>query len=112
MSKSNPFSLSGAMGLSMATKNSPKNVGSTGEIIITNNHSYNSISKLAPLVNQDENLSLTLNSSNVKIFVNPNPNQEAKNLICFLEGNDISFLVNQNDQIQNILSGFRSKGKF
>ena len=84
------------MGLSpsIGAKISPKNQGSTGEIIATYNHTYNSITNLAPLVNQDENLSLTLNSSNTKIFINSNQKSEFKNLICFSEGNNISFLVN------------------
>jgi hypothetical protein len=101
---------------------------------------------LAPLVSQDENLSLTLNSKNVKIFVNPNQNAIARNLICFVENsmttsagnlasnagvdassedkghsqaspkvletsNNISFLVNQDEQISNVLSANHSKGK-
>lgn len=43
-----------------------------GEIIAIPYHTYNAIETLAPLVNQDENLSVTLNSQNLKIFENPN----------------------------------------
>jgi len=117
-----------------------------GEIIAATYHTYNSIATLAPLVSQDENLSLTLNSKNVKIFVNPNQNAIARNLICFVENsmttsagnlasnagvdassedkghsqaspkvletsNNISFLVNQDEQISNVLSANHSKGK-
>ena len=117
-----------------------------GEIIAATYHTYNSIGTLAPLVNQDENLSLTLNSKNAKIFMNPNQNSIARNLICFVESsmttsagnlsshagadasqedkgqsqasskvfetsNNISFLVNQDDQISNVLSANHSKGK-
>ena len=117
-----------------------------GEIIAATYHTYNSIGTLAPLVSQDENLSLTLNSKNVKIFVNPNQNAIARNLICFVENsmttsagnlasnagvdassedkghsqaspkvletsNNISFLVNQDEQISNVLSANHSKGK-
>ena len=59
----------------------------TGEIIAATYHTYNSIGvgSLAPLVHQDENLSLTINSKNVKIFFNPDQNAKAKNLMCFLE---------------------------
>ena len=117
-----------------------------GEIIAATYHTYNSIGTLAPLVTQDENLSLTLNSRNVKVFINPNQNARARNLICFVENtmttsagtlpshagadanqedkvqsqaspkvfessNNISFLVNQDDQISNVLSANHSKGK-
>ena len=58
---------------------------SQGDIIAAAYHTYNSVETLAPLVNQDENLSLTLSSKNAKIFVNPNKNSKAKNLICFVE---------------------------
>lgn len=43
---------------------------SQGDIIAAPYHTYNSIETLAPLVGQDENLSLTLSSKNAKIFVN------------------------------------------
>jgi hypothetical protein len=117
-----------------------------GEIIATAYHTYNSIGTSAPLVNQDENLSLTLNSKNVKVFLNPNQNAIARNLICFVESsmttsagnlpsnagvdattedkghsqasptvletsNNISFLINQDEQISNVLSANHSKGK-
>jgi len=47
---------------------------SEGDIITAPYHTYNSIETQAPLVNQDENLSLSLcsNSKNAKVFVNPN----------------------------------------
>jgi len=75
------------------------------------------------------------------VFVNPDQSSHAKSLICFIENspnqlnkgtqiqsvvkslqaasqspptelnNNISLLVNQNDQISNILSEFHSKGK-
>ena len=57
----------------------------TGEIIAATYHTYNSVGPLAPLVQQDENLSLTLNSKNVKIFFNPDQHAKAKNLMCFIE---------------------------
>jgi hypothetical protein len=92
-----------------------------GEIIPAPYHTYNSLENLAPFVAQDENLSLQLNSTNLKIFENTNPHAVAKNLMCFLESstvtqpalkedvdqtpktviirNNITLLVNQNDQI-------------
>lgn len=55
----------------LGTKSQGRATGG-GEIIAATYHTYNSIGTLAPLVSQDENLSLTLNSKNVKIFTNPN----------------------------------------
>jgi hypothetical protein len=93
---------------------------SAGDMISSKYHTYNSIGTLAPLVLQDENLSLTLNSPNVKMFLNPDQKASIKNLIFLIENNEpsdgsvelsnnISFLVNQTEQISNILSGFHSK---
>jgi hypothetical protein len=47
------------------------NTQATGDMITSKYHTYNSIGTLAPLVNQDENLSLNINSNNVKVFLNP-----------------------------------------
>lgn len=98
-----------------------------GEIIAIKYHTYNAIETLAPLVNQDDNLSVTLNSQNLKIFENPNQTQQTKTILCFLETsvtqskdpkpkpvevrNNVSFLVNQTDQIPNLLSCYHAKGK-
>ena len=81
--KSGLPSLAGIPGLK-SPSNFPQQ---TGEIIAATYHTYNSIGvgSLAPLVHQDENLSLTLNSKNVKIFFNPDQSAKAKNLICFIE---------------------------
>jgi hypothetical protein len=104
----------------------------SGEIIPIPYHTYTAIETLAPLVAQDENLSVTLNSSNMKIFENPAKHESARSLMCFVETttspagttgskdqkpkgsdcrNNITFLVNQTDQIQNVLSGYHAKGK-
>lgn len=105
---------------------------SAGEIIADAYPTYHSIGTQAPLVAQDENLSIHLASRNVKVFVNPDQHSHARNLICFIENsqspppqsskanplqavmkglsssgpssylelsNNISLLVNQNDQI-------------
>lgn len=95
-------------------------------------HTYNTIENFAPLVSQDENLSLTLSSKNAKIFYNPEKSQKARNLICFVEtqythqagmadekqkptvvevSNNISLLINQDDLISNVLSVYHSKAK-
>ena len=58
---------------------------STGDLISSKYHTYNSIGTLAPLVSQDENLSIALNSKNIKIFINEDPHADAKNLIVFVE---------------------------
>jgi len=49
-------------------------------------HTYHSIGTQAPLVGQDEDLSIVgLASRNVKVFVNPNQDSYARNLMCFIE---------------------------
>jgi hypothetical protein len=81
---------------------------SAGDMISSKYHTYNSIGTLAPMVLQDENLSLTLNSPNVKMFLNPDQKASIKNLIFLIENskpsdgsvevsNNISFLVNQTE---------------
>ena len=84
---------------------------SAGDMISSKYHTYNSIGTLAPLVLQDENLSLNLNSKNVKMFLNPDQKASIKNLIFMIENsepsdssnkvvevsNNISFLVNQTE---------------
>jgi hypothetical protein len=76
---------------------------SHGDIIADRYHKYNSIETLAPLVSQDENLSLVLNAKSAKIFMNPRSYEKAKNIMVFAETspegvcNNISFLVNQTD---------------
>lgn len=67
----------------------------------------------------------------MKVFKNANRGQQTQNLMCFLESsvvqqpskddpkktkpiemnNNVTFIVNQNDQIQNVLSDFHQKGK-
>ena len=56
-----------------------------GDMITSKYHTYNSIGTLAPLVSQDENLSLILNSKSVKIFLNPDKKSLQQNLIFFIE---------------------------
>lgn len=59
---------------------------STGEMIADTYHTYHSIGTQAPLVGQDEDLSIVgLASRNVKVFVNPNQDSYARNLMCFIE---------------------------
>lgn len=59
----------------------------TGEIIGETYHSYNSIGTLAPLISQDENLSLEINAKKVKLFHNKINKAYFKTLHCFVEQN-------------------------
>lgn len=78
-------STSGTISLAGAAKPAGSSSTASGEIIANSYHTYYSINNLAPLVQQDENLSDVLNSSNAKIFINPNPKATTKNLICFVQ---------------------------
>lgn len=84
-----PFSslAKGVVGLSsLLGSTNPGNASApTGEIISKPYHNYNSIGPLAPIVGQDENLSLSLDSKSIKIFHNQDGSAKAQNLICFIE---------------------------
>lgn len=77
--------VSGPIGLAAGIKPVGSSSTASGEIIANSYHTYYSINNLAPLVQQDENLSDVLNSSNAKIFINPDPKALTKNLICFVQ---------------------------
>lgn len=85
---------------------------SPGEIIADTYHTYHSIGTQAPLVAQDENLSIHLASRNVKVFVNPDPRSYARSLICFIENsqNPTPPPSSKGNPLQAAMKGLTSTG--